>query len=132
MHCKLLTLKQCLKELRNWISCILCLVAISFSTDLYEFIYIFFWRRLVFRLSYVLSVLFILSQPATLLKNRLWHRYFPVDFAKFFKTPFLLSTSGSCFCLFWIHFIFVDFLYNICAIVIYIGVLWFSSVKGAF
>ena len=26
---------------------------------------------------------------ATLLKKRLWHRYFPVNFAKFLKTPFL-------------------------------------------
>ena len=28
-------------------------------------------------------------QPATLLKKRLWHRYFPVNFAKFLRTPFL-------------------------------------------
>ena len=27
--------------------------------------------------------------PATLLKKRLWHRYFPMDFAKFLRTPFL-------------------------------------------
>ena len=26
--------------------------------------------------------------PATLLKKELWHRYFPVNFAKFLKTPF--------------------------------------------
>ena len=26
--------------------------------------------------------------PATLLKKRLWHRCFPVDFAKFIRTPF--------------------------------------------
>ena len=26
--------------------------------------------------------------PATLLKKRLWHRCFPVNFAKFLKTPF--------------------------------------------
>ena len=25
----------------------------------------------------------------TLLKKRLWHRYFPVDFAKFLRTPFV-------------------------------------------
>ena len=25
---------------------------------------------------------------ATLLKKRLWHRYFPVNFAKFLRTPF--------------------------------------------
>ena len=26
--------------------------------------------------------------PATLLKKRLWHRCFPVNFAKFLRTPF--------------------------------------------
>ena len=26
--------------------------------------------------------------PASLLKKRLWHRYFPVSFAKFLRTPF--------------------------------------------
>ena len=28
-------------------------------------------------------------KQATLLKKRLWHRCFPVDFAKFLRTPFL-------------------------------------------
>ena len=32
--------------------------------------------------------------PATLLKKRLWHRCFPVNFAQFPKTPFLQNTSG--------------------------------------
>ena len=27
-------------------------------------------------------------RPATLLKNRLWHRCFPVNFVKFLRTPF--------------------------------------------
>ena len=31
---------------------------------------------------------------ATLLKKRLWHRCFPVDFAKFLRTPFVQNTSG--------------------------------------
>ena len=26
-------------------------------------------------------------RPANLLKNRLWYRYFPVNFAKFLRTP---------------------------------------------
>ena len=34
------------------------------------------------------------SWPATLLKKRLWHRCFPVNFAKFLRTPFLQNTSG--------------------------------------
>ena len=33
-------------------------------------------------------------KPATLLKKRLWHRCFPVNFAKFLRTPFLQNTSG--------------------------------------
>ena len=32
--------------------------------------------------------------PAALLRKRLWHRCFPVNFAKFRRTPFLQSTSG--------------------------------------
>ena len=33
-------------------------------------------------------------RPATLLKKRLWHRCFPVNFAKFLRSPFLQNTSG--------------------------------------
>ena len=33
-------------------------------------------------------------RPATLLKKRLWHRCFPVNFSKILKTPFLQNTSG--------------------------------------
>ena len=33
-------------------------------------------------------------RPATLLKKRVWHRCFPVNFVKFLKTPFLQNTSG--------------------------------------
>ena len=33
-------------------------------------------------------------RPATLLKKRLWHSYFPVNFVKFLRTPFLQNTSG--------------------------------------
>ena len=36
-------------------------------------------------------------RPATFLKKRLWHRCFPVNFAKFLRTPFLQNTSGGCF-----------------------------------
>ena len=32
-------------------------------------------------------------RPATLLKKRLWHRCFPVNFAKILRTPFLQNTS---------------------------------------
>ena len=33
-------------------------------------------------------------RPATLLKKRPWHRCFPVNFARFLRTPFLQNTSG--------------------------------------
>ena len=32
--------------------------------------------------------------PATLLNKRLWHKCFPVNFAKFLRTTFLQNTSG--------------------------------------
>ena len=33
-------------------------------------------------------------RPATLLKKRLWHKPFPVNFAKLLRTPFLQNTFG--------------------------------------
>ena len=33
-------------------------------------------------------------RPATLLKKRLWHRCFPVDFVKFLRTSLLQNNSG--------------------------------------
>ena len=33
-------------------------------------------------------------RPATLLKRRLWHRCFPVNFAKFLRRPVLQNTFG--------------------------------------
>ena len=36
---------------------------------------------------------------ATSFKKRFWHRRFPVNFAKFLRTPFLQNTSGGCFCI---------------------------------
>ena len=36
-------------------------------------------------------------RPGTLLKKRLWHRCFAVNFAKFLRIPFLQNTSSGCF-----------------------------------
>ena len=36
-------------------------------------------------------------RPATLLKKRIWHRCFPVKFAKFLRTTFLQNTLDNCF-----------------------------------
>ena len=44
-------------------------------------------------------------RPATLLKKRLWHRCFPVNFAKFLRTPFLPTRLGDCFCIYLFHHI---------------------------
>ena len=41
-------------------------------------------------------------RPATLLKKRLWNRCFPVNFAKFLRTPFYRTPLVDCFWLF--HF----------------------------
>ena len=49
------------------------------------------------------------TKPATLLKKRLWHMYFPVNFAKFLRTPFLQNTSDDCFCLLFYNSFFVSF-----------------------
>ena len=38
--------------------------------------------------------------PANLLKKRLWHRYFPVNFVKFLRTPFLTEhLRMTAFCI---------------------------------
>ena len=42
-------------------------------------------------------VSFLMKRPATLLKKRLWHRSFPVNFEKFLRTPFLKNSSGRLF-----------------------------------
>ena len=37
------------------------------------------------------------SKPATLSKMRLWHRCFPMNFAKFIRTPFHRTPLNYCF-----------------------------------
>ena len=41
------------------------------------------------------------SRPATLLKKRLWHRCFPVNFAKFLRTPFIIPPMAASVGLWW-------------------------------
>ena len=36
-------------------------------------------------------------EPATLLKKKLWHRCFPMNFAKFLRTPFHRTPLNDCF-----------------------------------
>ena len=46
------------------------------------------------RVSFLLK---LQASGSTLLKKRLWHRCFPVNFAKCLRTLFLKNTSGGCF-----------------------------------
>ena len=39
-------------------------------------------------------VSFLITLPETLLRKRLWHKRFPVNFAKFLRTSILQNTSG--------------------------------------
>ena len=41
-----------------------------------------------------------LFQVCNIIKIRLWHRSFPVNFAKFLRTPIYRTLLGVCFCLF--------------------------------
>ena len=54
--------------------------------------------RCFFLFGFLLQTEAVLLRPAALLKKRLWQRCFPVNFAKFLRTPFLQNTSGGCFC----------------------------------
>ena len=52
---------------------------------------------IVFRISHQRYSMKKDLRPAVLLKKRLWHRCFPVNFAKFLRRPFLQNTSGRLF-----------------------------------
>ena len=39
----------------------------------------------------------LFQRPATLFKKSLWRRFFPVNFAKFLRAPFLQNTYCGCF-----------------------------------
>ena len=41
-------------------------------------------------------------RPATLFKNILWHRYFPVNFVKFLRIPFYRTPPDDCFSTFFL------------------------------
>ena len=38
------------------------------------------------------------SEACNFIKKRLWHRCFPVNFAKFLRTSFYRAPLGDCFC----------------------------------
>ena len=66
----------------------------------------------IHRFSHLCQSLFFnkVAVPETFFKKRLWNRCFPVNFAKFLKTPFLQNTSG------WLLLVFVLFLFQIVVI----------------
>ena len=51
-------------------------------------------------------------KPATLLKKKLWHRCFPVNFAKFLRTPFL--TEYLRWLLLYVHITLFPFSHHFC------------------
>ena len=44
-----------------------------------------------FQGKHLCQSLFFRRQPTTLLKNRPWHRCFPVNFEKYLRTPFFIG-----------------------------------------
>ena len=54
------------------------------------------FRKTPVRVSFLNKVAGL--RRATLLKKRLWHRCFPVNFAKFVATPFYRTPLDDCFC----------------------------------
>ena len=65
---------------------------------------------LAFRNSAKFTRKHLRQRPATLLKKSLWHRCFPVTFAKFLRTPFLQNTSGRLLLTCYSHKHFFSFL----------------------
>ena len=59
------------------------------ACELYRGLWTVLWTMLT-----MLAILWTMLRSATFLKKRLWHRCFPVSFAKFLRTPFLQNTSG--------------------------------------
>ena len=55
-----------------------------------------FTEKHLFQSLFLNKVAFLKS--ATLLKKRLRHRCFPVNFAKFLRIPFYRTSLGNCFC----------------------------------
>ena len=51
-------------------------------------------------------------RPATLWKKRLWHRTFPVNFAKILRTPFLLEHHRWLLLIFAVEFVEILFCYE--------------------
>ena len=51
------------------------------------------------RVSFLIKRASLLKKSASLLKRRLWYSFYFVNFAKFLRPPFFLSTSSGCFCI---------------------------------
>ena len=92
------------KSLRNNFSFLTAMI--SFKSFLYHILKLIKVNKMVsqfvsidIRLDFTCSVLRELTETATraapLLKTRPWHRHFPVNFAKFLRTPFLHNTSAT-------------------------------------
>ena len=63
-----------------------------------NFVYCFKRQKQPPEVLYKKKVFLKISQrPVTLLKKRLWHKCFPVNFAKFLRTPFHRTPPDDCF-----------------------------------
>ena len=77
----------------------------SHTMTCYIYIYIYIYIHIYYvyyciyfhYYSFVFTFFRFCLGPASLLKQRLWGRCFPVNFTKFLRTPFLRETSGGCF-----------------------------------
>ena len=87
-------------QLKQW-KTVLCTLVIYIIgdpfVDFFMIILTLSWRRtLSYRSQSIDWVRYLkpsLVDPTTLLKKRLWHRYFPVKFAKFHRTTFIQNSS---------------------------------------
>ena len=72
----------------------------------YDWLFLLFFQKQSSRGVLQKNVFLKISQNSSLgrsktsLKKRLWHRCFPVNFAKFLRTPFFAEHLRCCFCFF--------------------------------
>ena len=66
----------------------------NFTWSILEYLVSYFHFNVSHWIIDFLSFELIRAVPATLLKKGLWHRCFPVNFAKFLRSSFVQNTSG--------------------------------------
>ena len=86
------------KKVLDWLSCIKNIFWVSLQTFFRSSHQMCSMKKVVLknnsRCSRFSFLIKLQAAPATLVKNRLWHRCFPVNFAKVLRTLVLQNTSG--------------------------------------